>query len=115
MNPDCIFCKIVAGTIPSDKVYETENILVFKDISPCAPVHYLLIPKKHIPSLLEMQAEDGPVMAELLQAARHLGETVPELKRNFRLAASTGPDAGQVVMHVHFHMIGGRKLNWPPG
>jgi len=115
MPSDCIFCKIVAGQIPCDKVHETANVLVFKDISPAAPVHYLVIPKKHIPSLLEATQEDAPVLAEILLVAGKLGASVPELDRNFRLAVSTGPDAGQVVMHMHYHLLGGRKLTWPPG
>lgn len=115
MSSECIFCKIVAGQIPCDKVHETDNVLVFKDISPSAPVHYLLIPKRHIPSLADATQEDGAVLGELQLVAGHLGRTVPELGRNFRIAASTGPDAGQVVLHLHYHLIGGRKLTWPPG
>ncbi len=115
MASDCIFCKIVQGTIPCEKVHETENVLVFRDISPVAPVHYLVIPKKHIPSLLDVTQEDRDVLAEVLFTAQYIGQTDPLLDRNFRLLVSTGPEAGQVVMHMHWHLIGGRKLTWPPG
>ncbi len=112
---DCIFCKIVNGEIPADKVYETKNVLVFKDINPVAPVHYLIIPKEHIVSLSESDENHKELLAEMLLTASKLGKDVPELENNYRLVISTGPKAGQVVMHMHFHLIGGRELGWPPG
>jgi histidine triad (HIT) family protein len=115
MFDKCIFCKIVKGSIPSEIVHETEKILVFKDITPVAPVHYLIIPKKHITSINEIQKEDSEILAEIFYVAKYLGETTPMLENNYRLVCSTGADAGQVVDHMHFHLIGGRKLTWPPG
>ncbi|MBN2724431.1 MAG: HIT domain-containing protein [Deltaproteobacteria bacterium] len=115
MSDNCVFCKIINGSIPSEKVHETTNVLVFKDINPVAPVHLLLIPKKHIKSVNELQHSDGNIISELFEVASELGKSIPELQNNHRIIVSTGPDAGQVVEHMHFHLIGGRKLVWPPG
>jgi histidine triad (HIT) family protein len=113
---DCLFCKIAAGEIPSDIVYQDEQVVAFKDISPAAPVHVLVIPKKHIASLLELQAADAKLAAHILT------EVVPKLakklaidEKGFRLVANTKEDGGQTVNHLHFHLLGGRSLKWPPG
>jgi histidine triad (HIT) family protein len=109
---DCVFCKIVAGKIPSRKVFENDRILAFEDINPQAPTHVLLIPKKHVESLND-GASDPALLGEIVSRsaviARERG--VPE----FRLVANTGREAGQVVLHLHFHLLGGRRMGWPPG
>jgi histidine triad (HIT) family protein len=110
----CLFCKIVAGEIPADVVHETGTTLAFRDIDPKAPTHVLLIPKAHIRDLTEISGEHGDVLADLVLAASHLAET-EGLDGGWRLVANVGPDAGQSVLHLHFHLLGGRQLGWPPG
>ncbi len=108
---DCIFCKIANKEIPSNLVFENENIVAFNDINPCAPVHILVIPKKHVESLNEL--EDKNLMAELLSGVK---EVTKKLNiKDFRTVINTGKGAGQEVFHVHLHIISGRPLNWPPG
>jgi len=115
MSEDCIFCKIIQGSIPSNKIYEDNQVLVFKDIQPVAPVHYLINPKKHIVSLNETGEEDKELLAHILLVAKKIGNEEPALEKNYRIVSSTGPKAGQIVNHLHFHLIGGRDLTWPPG
>ncbi|MDA3862529.1 MAG: HIT domain-containing protein [Deltaproteobacteria bacterium] len=115
MSKNCLFCKIVRGEIPSQQVLETENIFVFEDINPIAPVHFLLITKKHISSLNELEEKDSKLIGEIIMAASKIGNTNDKLDKNYRLICSTGEKAGQVINHVHFHLIGGRELQWPPG
>ena len=108
-----IFTRIINREIPADIVYEDEQCLAFKDINPQAPVHVLLIPKKEIPSVREIKEEDQELMG-------HLMTKVPEIAKklnlnSYRLVINTGEDAGQTVFHLHIHILGGRKLNWPPG
>lgn len=112
---DCVFCKIVQGEIPSNKVYEDDKILSFKDLNPEAPVHVLIIPKKHIASLTEVNEEDAEIIA-------HIFKTIPKIvkdlgidKDGYRVVSNCGEFGGQSVPHVHFHLLGGRSLNWPPG
>ena len=109
---DCVFCKIVAGKISARKVFENERILAFEDINPQAPTHILLIPKKHVESLND-GASDPALLGEIVsRSAVIAGERgVPE----FRLVTNTGREAGQVVFHLHFHLLGGRRMGWPPG
>jgi histidine triad (HIT) family protein len=109
---ECVFCKIVAGDVPSEKVYEDDRILAFEDISPKAPTHILLIPKKHLENLNDGAADPallGEIVARSATLARELG--VPD----FRLVTNTGREAGQVVFHLHFHLLAGRRMGWPPG
>lgn len=106
---NCVFCKIVAGDIPADKVAETDDVLVFRDIQPQAPVHLLVIPKQHIPSIAAVGQGDGELLANLVAAAnaagtRELGE------RGYRLVTNYGEEAGQTVFHLHFHVMGGAPL-----
>lgn len=110
----CLFCRIVAGEIPSDKLHESDSILAFRDVDPKAPTHVLLIPKEHIRDLSEVTDDHGDVLADLVQAAAHLADT-EGLSGGWRLVANVGPDAGQSVLHLHFHLLGGRQLGWPPG
>lgn len=111
---DCIFCKIVAGDIPADIVHETDTTLAFRDLEPQGPVHVLVIPKGHHANAAELAANDPAVAADLLKAA---GEVAAQdgLDNGYRLVFNTGPDAHQTVFHVHLHVIGGRKMGWPPG
>lgn len=111
---DCIFCKIVAGDLPSNKVYEDENLLAFQDINPIAPIHLLLITKKHIPSLADLNEEDKETASELLLVASKLGKEYCG-NDGFRVVTNVGKNGGQEVDHLHLHIIGGRKMTWPPG
>jgi histidine triad (HIT) family protein len=110
---DCIFCKIVAGKIPAKKVGENEAAIAFPDINPCAPVHILVIPKKHIASLNEVG--DGTVMAPVFALAEKVARENRLDQSGWRAVVNTGPDANQLVFHVHVHLLGGRKMSWPPG
>ena len=110
---DCLFCKIAAGIIPSNKVYEDEVCLAFHDIDPQAPTHFLVIPKKHIPSCGAITAENSAVVAHIFEViskvAGEMGMT------DFRVVSNCGLQAGQSVFHLHFHVLGGRDMTWPPG
>jgi histidine triad (HIT) family protein len=107
---DCIFCKIINGEIPSEKVYEDEEILAFKDINPAAPVHILVIPKKHIKSLLEVNEEDSKIIAKIYEVINKIVKDMKMEEDGFRVIVNCGKDAGQEVMHLHFHLLGGKKL-----
>lgn len=111
---DCVFCKIAAGEIPSKKVYEDDQILAFCDLEPQAPVHILLIPKKHIGSAAEVTPENSAVVAHIFEVAARLAKE-NKLDRGFRIVCNTGTDGGQSVPHLHFHLLGGRSMKWPPG
>jgi len=111
---DCIFCKIVSGEIPSSKVYEDENILAFHDIDKKAPVHMLIVPKKHIASVSDTPESDMGIFAELIGAAKKLA-ALNGLEGGFRLVVNDGADGGQTVAHLHVHLLGGRRMSWPPG
>ena len=110
---DCLFCKIAAGEIPSKKVYEDDQVLAFCDIDPQAPTHFLVIPKTHIGSCGEISSENSAVVAHAVEViakvARDLGVT------DFRVVSNCGPQAGQSVPHLHFHVLAGRDMTWPPG
>ena len=111
---DCIFCKIADGNIPADVVYEDDTVMAFKDLSPQAPVHILIIPRAHILSVAEINVENSGVVAHIYEVAARL---VKEngLKDGFRIVNNAGTDGGQTVMHLHFHLMGGRTMAWPPG
>lgn len=113
---DCLFCKIVEKQIPAAIVYESEQVIAFKDIYPAAPYHILFIPRRHISSVAELTEEHGNLLGELFTAmadyAREQGLSSPE--RGYRVVSNVGPDAGQSVSHLHFHLLGGRQLGWPP-
>jgi histidine triad (HIT) family protein len=111
----CIFCEIVAGRIPAKKAYEDETLFAFHDINPQAPVHVLLIPKRHITSLLEVADGDDPLLGALVRTARDLARGLGLDERGFRLVFNCGADAGYSVFHVHLHLLGGRAMAWPPG
>ncbi len=107
---DCIFCKIVNGEIPSSKVYEDESVLAFNDINPCAPVHILVIPKKHIESAVKLTEEDNELIAHIFQVIRKIAEE-QGLENGFRLVSNVGEDGGQTVKHLHFHVLGKKKFS----
>ncbi len=111
---DCLFCKIARKEIPSETVYENDNLIAFKDINPQAPTHILIIPKEHFASLEEIPEEKKEILAELLLAARQIAEE-KELSRGYRIVLNTGKESGQAVFHIHFHLLGGRQMAWPPG
>ena len=114
MNPDCIFCSIVAGAIPVRRVFEDELCLAFPDINPQAPTHLLLIPKEHIRSHAHSTAGHTALLGHLMAAAGELART-ESLERGYRLVLNTGDDGGQTVDHLHLHLLGGRPMAWPPG
>lgn len=109
----CIFCEIAAGRIPSQVVLKTEWVTAFKDINPEAPTHILVIPNEHVESLHELT--DAQVAAHLLQACRQVAEDAGVAERGYRVVTNVGKGGGQTVAHLHFHVIGGRQMTWPPG
>lgn len=111
----CIFCEIVAGRIPAKIVHQDDEVLVFHDINPQAPTHLLVIPKRHIESLLALEPGDDALMGALLRTARDVAVQHGLGPRGFRVAFNCGDDAGYSVYHVHAHVLGGRSLGWPPG
>jgi histidine triad (HIT) family protein len=111
---DCLFCKIGAGEIPADVVHSSDHVVAFRDINPQAPTHILIIPKDHIESAAVITDEHGDLLAELVQTAAHLAEA-ERLTSGWRLVTNVGPNAGQSVLHLHFHLLGGRGMGWPPG
>jgi histidine triad (HIT) family protein len=112
-EPGCLFCGIVAGDIPSDRVYEDESVIVFRDIAPRAPTHVLVIPRRHIASADELTDADGDLLAALFGALRHVAHEAG--LRGYRIVSNVGPESGQSVFHLHFHLLGGRPMSWPPG
>lgn len=114
MAEDCLFCKIVKGEIPSKIVYEDDFVLAFEDIDPQAPVHILIIPKKHYDSLLTVSAGDG-VISHIHTAAVRLALKLGIADTGFRLVNNCGTEGGQTVHHLHYHLLGKRQMQWPPG
>jgi histidine triad (HIT) family protein len=114
MAPDCLFCKIVAGTIPANRVYEDELCIGFPDINPQAPTHLLIIPKQHIASQAKALPEDVPLLGHLLAAAGEIARS-QQMEKGYRVVVNTGEDGGQTVSHLHLHLLGGRHMTWPPG
>lgn len=112
---DCIFCKIVSGEIPSKKVYEDEYVLAFNDISPAAPVHIIIVPKKHIQSTNELNTENVEVVGRIFLAAKDIAEKLGISEKGYRIVNNCGEQGGQTVNHLHYHLLAGRNLTWPPG
>jgi histidine triad (HIT) family protein len=112
---DCIFCKIAAKEIPADIVYSSDAVVAFRDTNPKAPTHILVIPKEHLESAAVLQDGHGDLLAEMLQTAAHLAKAEGIESSGWRLVTNVGPDAGQSVPHLHFHLLGGRGMGWPPG
>jgi histidine triad (HIT) family protein len=111
----CLFCEIVAGRIPARKAFEDDAVLAFHDINPQAPTHVLVIPKRHVTSLLELEEGDDALVGRLVRTARDIAREAGLDTRGFRLVFNCGEDAGYSVFHIHLHLVGGRRLNWPPG
>ena len=107
---DCVFCKIIKGDIPSNKVYEDEEILAFKDINPAAPIHILVIPKKHIASLVDMKEGDEILISKIYTVINKIAQDIGIDKKGFRVIVNCGEDGGKEVAHLHFHLLAGKKL-----
>lgn len=107
---DCIFCKIISGDIPSEKVYENEKVLAFKDINPMAPVHILIIPKEHIDGADMLSDSNADIVKDIMLAAKQIAQSF-NLDNGWRVVTNVGNDGGQTVRHLHFHLLGGKKLN----
>lgn len=113
-DADCLFCKIVAGEIPSDRVYEDEEVIAFRDIAPRAPTHVLVIPRRHIADAHALTAADGELLARLFSVVRKVADDAG-LGSGYRVVTNVGPESGQTVFHLHLHLLGGRPMAWPPG
>jgi histidine triad (HIT) family protein len=111
----CRFCQIVEGEAPADILHSSDRVLAFRDTNPQAPVHILLIPKDHVTSVRELGERHGPMLVELMRAAAHLARAEGVDQHGWRLVTNVGADAGQTVPHLHFHLLGGRRMRWPPG
>lgn len=112
---DCLFCKIVAGEIPSQVVLDREEVFAFRDINPAAPTHILLVPHKHVRDVSEISNEHGALLAQIFETAHEIAQSEGIASSGYRIVANTGPNAGQSVFHLHFHLLGGRRMAWPPG
>jgi histidine triad (HIT) family protein len=112
---DCLFCGIVAEKVKANVVFKNDYVVVFKDINPKAPVHLLIIPRKHIAGVLDIEPEDDAIIGEIFQVAAQLARDHGIAESGFRVAVNSGPDAGQSVFHLHYHLLGGRQMTWPPG
>jgi Diadenosine tetraphosphate (Ap4A) hydrolase and other HIT family hydrolases len=111
---DCVFCKIANGEIPSKKAYEDDRVLAFYDLDPQAPVHILIVPKEHIQSVEDITEENSAIVAHIFEVAAKLAKE-NNLEKGFRVVSNVGKDGGQSVPHLHFHLLGGRSMKWPPG
>jgi len=115
-NPaDCVFCRIVAGELPSDEVASTEHTYAFRDIEPAMPVHVLVVPRRHIESADTVGEDDAALLAEMLQTAQRVARVEGVAERGYRLVFNVGDDARNSVAHLHLHVLGGRSMDWPPG
>ena len=114
-NNDCLFCKIVEKKIPADIVYESENIIAFKDIEPKAPIHCLIIPKKHISTINDIDGSNSNIIGLMYEAAAQLARTLNVNKDGYRVVMNCNSNGGQTVYHIHLHFLAGRRLSWPPG
>ena len=112
---DCLFCKIINGEIPSEKVYEDEFVYAFNDISPTAPVHVLIVPKKHISTINDIKEEDVNLIGRIYIAAKKIAKEKGIAEDGYRVVTNCNKNAGQTVFHIHYHLIGGRELGWPAG
>ncbi|MFC1602820.1 histidine triad nucleotide-binding protein [Pseudomonadota bacterium] len=112
---DCLFCKMVSGEIKPDVVYETDDVLAFRDVSPQAPTHVLVIPKKHYSTTNDLQSEDAELVGKLVLGAQKVAEIDGLSEQGYRMVLNCNEEAGQTVFHIHMHVLGGRRMNWPPG
>jgi histidine triad (HIT) family protein len=112
---DCLFCTIAEGAQEADIVHEDDDVVAFRDINPQAPTHILIVPKEHIESARAVRDDDARVLAQIFQVAAHLAKAEGVERSGWRVVTNVGPDAGQSVHHLHFHLLGGRPMEWPPG
>ncbi|WP_321370971.1 histidine triad nucleotide-binding protein [uncultured Desulfuromusa sp.] len=115
MSADCLFCKIIAGEIPANIIYEDSLLVVFEDIDPQAPQHFLIVPKKHIATTLDLTAEDNELVGHVYQIAGKVARDSGFSADGFRVVNNCNDGGGQTVWHIHFHLLGGRNMTWPPG
>jgi len=115
VDSSCLFCRIAAREIPAEILRESERVVAFRDIDPKAPSHILLISKEHLVSVSDLGDAHGALLSDIVQAAAHLARTEGIADSGWRLVTNVGPDAGQSVYHLHFHLLGGRAMGWPPG
>ena len=113
--PDCLFCKIIEGEIGSTTIYSDDDVVAIEDINPQAPVHLLILPRKHIATTMDIEDDDLELMGRCLVAAKLLAKEKGIDQTGFRIVLNAGPDAGQSVYHLHYHVLGGRPMKWPPG
>jgi histidine triad (HIT) family protein len=114
-DPDCLFCKIVAGTIPATRVHEDETVIAFRDIAPRAPTHILVIPRDHIGSAADLTEADGPMLGHLFATTAEIARREGIADAGYRVVTNVGRWGGQTVEHLHLHLLGGRAFQWPPG
>ncbi|MEE9327803.1 MAG: histidine triad nucleotide-binding protein [Cocleimonas sp.] len=112
---ECLFCKIIQGEIPSDKLFESEDVIAFRDINPVAPLHALIIPKQHIAMINDLESQDSETIGKLFLAAKQIAKQEGYNEDGYRTVMNCGEAAGQTVFHLHLHLMAGRDLNWPPG
>jgi histidine triad (HIT) family protein len=114
-DPECLFCRIVAGDLPSTTVHEEEDLVAIRDIAPRAPTHILIVSREHIPSAADLAASDGPLLGRAFEVAASLARSEGIAERGYRVVTNVGAWGGQTVDHLHFHLMGGRSFTWPPG
>ena len=114
-DPECLFCRIVAGELPSTRVREDDVVIAIRDIAPRAPTHILLMPREHIASAADLGGDDGPLLARLFGVAADIARAEGLAERGYRVVTNVGAWGGQTVDHLHFHLLGGRSMTWPPG
>ena len=114
-DPTCLFCRIVAGEIPSDRLHDDDLVIAFRDIEPRAPTHVLIVPRRHIPSALDLTEADGPMLGRAFAVAAELARSLGIADAGYRLVSNVGRWGGQSVDHLHIHLMGGRAFKWPPG
>ena len=112
---DCIFCKIIGGEIPSNAIYEDDNVFAFEDLNPQAPLHVLIIPKQHIATINDLDKDNADVIGKLYLAAKKIAADAGYSDDGYRVVMNCGESAGQTVFHIHLHLLAGRSLSWPPG
>lgn len=115
MPPECLFCRIVSGELPSSQVYSDDNVVAIRDIAPQAPVHVLLLSRRHVPSVDELTADEGELVGQLFSVARDIARNEGVADSGYRLVVNVGRNGGQTVDHLHVHLLGGRQMHWPPG
>ena len=112
---DCIFCKIASGDIPAEKIYENDQVIGFRDLNPQAPTHVLVIPKKHVSTINDLKDEDKSLVGDMFLAAKQIAADEGLSERGYRTVMNCNEEAGQTVFHIHLHLLGGRRMQWPPG